>query len=148
MTPPPAGAGAALAPARAAAPSCRDLLKACGRGDEGAFAELYDATSARVFGLALRVVRDRAQAEEVTQEAFLDFWRTAARFDPAQGQRALVDAHHRPPQGRRPGPLGRGAEPPRHGVRPREQQRADDVDRRGRPTASLEANGSARAWTP
>ena len=62
-----------------------DLLKRSGRGDEAAFALLYDATAARVFGLAVRVVRDPAQAEEVTQEAFLDIWRTAGRFDTDRG---------------------------------------------------------------
>jgi RNA polymerase sigma-70 factor (ECF subfamily) len=62
-----------------------ELLGRSGRGDAEAFAALYDATSARVHGLALRVVRDPAQAEEVTQEAFLDVWRTSARFDPARG---------------------------------------------------------------
>jgi RNA polymerase sigma-70 factor (ECF subfamily) len=61
------------------------LLKRASRGDEAAFAELYDATSARAFGLAVRVLRDRAQAEEVTQEAYLDCWRHAARYDPAKG---------------------------------------------------------------
>jgi RNA polymerase sigma-70 factor, ECF subfamily len=61
------------------------LLKRCARGDEEAFAELYDATSARVFGLVLRVVRDRAQAEEVTQEAFLDVWRSSAHFASERG---------------------------------------------------------------
>lgn len=66
-------------------PDLSELLKASARGDETAFAELYDATSARVFGLVLRVVRDRAQAEEVTQEAYLEIWRTAARFDPDRG---------------------------------------------------------------
>lgn len=62
-----------------------DLLRRSGRADEAAFAELYDATAARVHGLALRVVRDPAQAEEVTQEAFLEIWRTASRFDPGRG---------------------------------------------------------------
>jgi RNA polymerase sigma-70 factor (ECF subfamily) len=62
-----------------------DLLKACGRGDQSAFARLYDATSGRVVGLALRVVRDPAQAEEVAQEAFLEIWRSSGRFDPAKG---------------------------------------------------------------
>ena len=62
-----------------------DLLKRAGRGDESAFAEWYDATSARAFGLAVRVLRDRAQAEEVTQESYLDCWRQAARFDEALG---------------------------------------------------------------
>ncbi|MFL6157865.1 MAG: ECF RNA polymerase sigma factor SigK [Marmoricola sp.] len=62
-----------------------DLLRQSARGDEQAFAALYDATSARVHGLVLRVVRDPAQAEEVTQEVFLQVWRTAARYDEAKG---------------------------------------------------------------
>ncbi|MCH1867968.1 ECF RNA polymerase sigma factor SigK [Nocardioides sp. CFH 31398] len=61
------------------------LLQRSSRGDHAAFGELYDATAARVHGLALRVVRDPAQAEEVTQEAYLETWRTASRFDPAKG---------------------------------------------------------------
>ncbi len=61
------------------------LLKLASRGDQEAFAKLYDATSTRVFGLAVRIVRDRAQAEEVAQEAFLEIWKTASRFDPAKG---------------------------------------------------------------
>ena len=67
------------------APDLADLLKACGRGDQAAFAQLYDATSSRVVGLAVRVVRDPAQAEEVAQEAFLEIWKTSGRFDPAKG---------------------------------------------------------------
>lgn len=62
-----------------------ELLKLSARGDQQAFARLYDATSSRAHGLAVRVVRDPAQAEEVTQEAFLEVWRTASRFDPARG---------------------------------------------------------------
>ncbi len=61
------------------------LLKQSARGDQQAFAVLYDATAARAYGLAVRVVRDPAQAEEVTQEAFLEIWRSATRFDPAKG---------------------------------------------------------------
>ncbi|WP_372727778.1 ECF RNA polymerase sigma factor SigK [Nocardioides sp.] len=67
------------------APDLGELLRASGRGDEAAFARLYDATSSRIFGLALRVVRDPAQTEEVCQEAFLEIWRTSARYDPAKG---------------------------------------------------------------
>lgn len=61
------------------------LLRRSARGDQAAFGELYDATSARVHGLVLRVVRDPAQADEVTQEVFLDIWRQAARFDATRG---------------------------------------------------------------
>jgi RNA polymerase sigma-70 factor (ECF subfamily) len=77
--------GAPSAEGAASAPDLVDLLKACGRGDEAAFARLYDATASRAVGLAVRVVRDPAQAEEVAQEAFLEIWRTSGRFDPAKG---------------------------------------------------------------
>ncbi len=62
-----------------------DLLGRSSRGDQAAFADFYDATAARAFGLAVRVVRDRAQAEEVAQEAFLEVWRTASRFRADRG---------------------------------------------------------------
>lgn len=66
-------------------PALADLLKRSSRGDNEAFAAFYDLTSARAFGLAVRVVRDPAQAEEVAQEAFLEVWRTASRFQPERG---------------------------------------------------------------
>lgn len=66
-------------------PTLAELLKMASLGDESAFARWYDATSSRAFGLAVRVLRDRAQAEEVTQEAYLDAWRHSARFDEAKG---------------------------------------------------------------
>lgn len=62
-----------------------ELLKAAAKGDQQAFAALYNAVSSRVYGLAVRVVRDPAQAEEVSQEAFLEIWRMAGRFDPERG---------------------------------------------------------------
>ena len=62
-----------------------ELLQRASRGDETAFAEWYDATSARAFGLAVRVLRDRAQAEEVTQESYLDCWKHSGRFDSDKG---------------------------------------------------------------
>jgi len=74
------GRGVARTPADLAG-----LLRRSARGDEAAFAELYDATSSRCYGLAVRVLRDPAQAQEVTQEAYLEIWRTASRFDPAKG---------------------------------------------------------------
>jgi RNA polymerase sigma-70 factor (ECF subfamily) len=69
----------------ASPPDLAELLRLSGRGDEAAFARLYDATATRAYGLAVRVVRDPAQAEEVTQEAFLEIWRTSGRFDRERG---------------------------------------------------------------
>ncbi len=54
-------------------------------GDHAAFATFYDATSRTVFGIVLRVLRDRAQAEEVAQEVFLEAWKTSTRYDARQG---------------------------------------------------------------
>lgn len=73
-------------PARsdAAADDLVAALRAIAGGDRGAFAEFYDRTSARVFGLASRVLRNPALAEEITQEVYLQVWTTAAgQFDPA-----------------------------------------------------------------
>ena len=61
------------------------LLRAVAKGDEAAFATVYDQTAARVHGLVLRVLRNPAQAEEVTQEVYLEVWRRASRFDPSRG---------------------------------------------------------------
>lgn len=62
----------------------QSLVRAA-EGDQRAFAEVYDATSPRVFGLVLRILVDRAQAEEVAQEVYLEAWRQAKRFDPDRG---------------------------------------------------------------
>ena len=85
------------APSRDAAARLAELLKRASRGDEAAFAEFYDATSARAYGLALRVVRNPAHAEEVTQEAYIDAWRSSTRFDSARGSAAgwLLTIVHR-----------------------------------------------------
>ena len=61
------------------------LMARVAKGDEPAFAELYDELAPTVYGIVLRVVRDPAQSEEVTQEVFVELWRQAARFDPARG---------------------------------------------------------------
>lgn len=58
-----------------------ELVMAVGGGDRDAFTELYRLTSHRVFGLALRMSRNRATAEEVTQEVYLQAWSLAARYD-------------------------------------------------------------------
>ncbi len=75
-----------------------DLLVRVARGDETAFVALYDVLGATVFGMARRVIRDPARAEEVAQEVFLQVWQTAARFDPARGTAkswVLTLAHRR-----------------------------------------------------
>jgi RNA polymerase sigma-70 factor (ECF subfamily) len=79
------------------APGLSDLLHRAGRGDEAAFAEFYDATAARAYGLAVRVVRNPAHAEEVTQEAYIDAWRSSARYDAERGSAAgwLLTIVHR-----------------------------------------------------
>lgn len=67
-------------------------------GDQPAFAELYDRLAPSVFGVARRVLRDGAQAEEVAQEAFVEIWRQAARFDAERGSVrtwAVTIAHRR-----------------------------------------------------
>lgn len=63
-----------------------DLLLRVADGDQGAFAELYDLLSARMFGLILRVLVNRSQSEEVLQEVFLEIWQSASRFAPNRGQ--------------------------------------------------------------
>jgi len=74
------------------------LLARAARGDQAAFEAVYDTLAGPVYGLILRVVRDPAQSEEVSQEVLLEVWRTAARFDPAKGTAAtwvLTIAHRR-----------------------------------------------------
>jgi RNA polymerase sigma-70 factor (ECF subfamily) len=91
---PPAG----LAPIEGALDDLSALLARASRGDEQAFADLYDRSCTRVFGLVRRVVRDPAQAEEVTQEVYLAVWRESARYDAARGTALgwiLTIAHRR-----------------------------------------------------
>lgn len=67
-------------------------------GDQRAFAQLYDLLSARVFGLILRVLVDRAQSEEVLQEVFLEAWQSAGSYDADRGRARtwlLTIAHRR-----------------------------------------------------
>lgn len=67
------------------ADALRALMARVARGDEQAFAELYDAVSPLAFGVIRRVLRDPSQSEEVLQEVMVELWRTAARFDPERG---------------------------------------------------------------
>ena len=62
-----------------------NLLGRAGRGDQAAFAELYDALAPLLHGIVRTVVRDPALSEEVTQEAFVELWRLAPRYDASRG---------------------------------------------------------------
>jgi RNA polymerase sigma factor (sigma-70 family) len=60
-------------------------LLACASGDKSALKRIYDAESPRMVGVAQRLLKRRALAEEAVQDAFILIWRHAARFDPQRG---------------------------------------------------------------
>jgi RNA polymerase sigma-70 factor (ECF subfamily) len=62
-----------------------ELVLQAARGHEDAFAELYDRTSSRVYGVILRVLRSADHAAEVTQEVYVEIWRQSARYVPDKG---------------------------------------------------------------
>lgn len=61
----------------------RGLLSQVAEGSETAFAELYQQTSAKLYGVALRIVRSRELAEDVVQDAYVKIWSRAGDYDPA-----------------------------------------------------------------
>ncbi len=63
-----------------------DVMTRLARGEEAALAELYDRLSGLVNALALRILRDPTEAEDVVQEVFVQAWRQADRFDPSRGR--------------------------------------------------------------
>lgn len=80
------------------APELDVLLRRVAQHDSAAFAELYDATRTRVYGMVCRVLRDRGYSEETTQDVYLQVWRTAESYDPAAGSALawlLTLAHRR-----------------------------------------------------
>lgn len=61
-----------------------DALVAVGREDRGAFARLYRLTSAKLFGICLRICGERAAAEDVLSEVYMTIWRRAGAFEPGR----------------------------------------------------------------
>lgn len=57
-----------------------DLLARVAMGDRAAFSALYDRTSAKLFGVCCRVLRDEAEAEEVLQDVFVTVWHKADSY--------------------------------------------------------------------
>jgi RNA polymerase sigma-70 factor (ECF subfamily) len=101
------------------------LVALAARSEQSALAELYDRYGRTAYGLALRILRDQALAEDAVQEAFLAVWRTASRFVPERGRastwiltlvhRRAVDVVRRE-QRRRADSLERAEEPTVEGV--------------------------------
>lgn len=76
--------------AMAQAPSMHEqewagLLARIAAGDQPALAEFYDASSAKVFGLVMKILADRTVAEEVTMDVYTQVWRRASSYDAERG---------------------------------------------------------------
>lgn len=57
-----------------------DLISRCALRDRAAFRSLYDRTSAKLFGVVLRILKDRSEAEEAVQEVYVKIWQRADRY--------------------------------------------------------------------
>lgn len=60
-------------------------LLACARGDHRALHQLYEQDSSRLLGVALRITRNKALAEDIVHDAFIKIWHGARSFDPLRG---------------------------------------------------------------
>ena len=82
------------------------LLAAVTKGDAASFERLYGATSAKLYGVVLRIVRRHDRAADVMEEAYLQIWKDAGEFNPAHStplawmvgiaRRLAIDAARRP----------------------------------------------------
>lgn len=61
------------------------LLCAVAQGDQSAFSKLYDATSGQLYAVALRMLGDKALAEEATQDAYVKIWHNAGNYQTGKG---------------------------------------------------------------
>jgi RNA polymerase sigma-70 factor (ECF subfamily) len=62
-----------------------DAIERATRGDQTALADLYDRHARPIYSLALRILRDAAEAEDIVQDVFTQAWRQASRYDAARG---------------------------------------------------------------
>lgn len=67
-------------------PDLSTLLQRVAEGDRNALQAVYARQSARLFGIAMAILRERAAASDVLQDAFLKVWQRAGQFDPARGE--------------------------------------------------------------
>jgi RNA polymerase sigma-70 factor (ECF subfamily) len=79
--------GTALAAAATTSDSLTPLMERIAAGEREALRQLYQATSAKLFGVCLRILSDREESEDVLQDVYVTIWRRADRFD---GARASV----------------------------------------------------------
>ena len=130
--------------------SGEELVARMARRDEEALSLLYDRYQRLLFSLAHRIVRDRAEAEEVLGDVFFQAWRSAATFDPGRGSvtawlvtlcRARSIDRFRRQARRQEGLAGLAAEPSPAAVAPAAARESSDSleseDRRLRITAAL-----------
>jgi RNA polymerase sigma-70 factor (ECF subfamily) len=62
-----------------------EYIRRAARGDESALGALYDESRTLVYSIALRILSDQADAEEVTLDVYTQLWRSAAEYDPGRG---------------------------------------------------------------
>ena len=62
------------------------LLSRVAMGDQNAFAEFYDLTASHLYGVAVRILKDAAAAEEILQEAYVNVWHHAGSYEVAKSQ--------------------------------------------------------------
>ena len=121
------------------------LLAKVAQGDRAALAALYRATSAKLLGVSLRILRDRSESEDVLQEVYITVWRRAGSFDASRGvspitwlatiarNRAIDRVRARGPQLARSAPEAAGAAiadaGPLADVRVERDQQADRLHR-------------------
>lgn len=79
-----APAAQALSAASRARARLADVLIRTGADDRGAFRELYTLTSAKLFGVCLRICGDRQAAEDVLHDVYLTIWKRAGAYEPGR----------------------------------------------------------------